>query len=365
MTRRNSANSDYFFISLTFILAIFGLVMLTSASSDIAKLRFGDSYYYLKHQLVYGFALGLFGFTLGYVAYYRFWEKLSLTLLIVNIILLGLVFTPLGVNIKGAERWLNFGGISFQPSEIIKLTFLIYLSAWVSKNQIRHLSFFKGLLPFLILLGAVSFLLVLEPATTTAVLIFTASMIVYFMGGAKFRFIAGSIILAIIGLATIIYVTPYRLQRVMSYINPQQDSLGSGYHINQALIAIGSGGITGIGYGNSTTKLKYLPEPIGDSIFAIVSEELGFVGSIALIATFLMFVWRGLMIAKNAKDHFGQLLVTGFIALMGLQVFVNIGAISGLIPLTGVPLPFISYGGTSLAVFLTMCGIIVNVSKYR
>jgi len=365
MSHRNSANPDYFFISLTFILVIFGLVMLTSASSDIAKLRFGDSYYYLKHQLVYGFTLGILGFTLGFFAYYRFWEKLSLVLLIINIILLGLVFTPFGVNVKGAERWLNIGGLIFQPGEIIKLSFLIYLSAWLGKNQIRHLSFFKGLLPFLILVGAVSFLLVLEPATTTAVLLFGASMILYFMGGAKMKFIIGTVLLALIGLVTIIYLTPYRLQRVISYINPQEDELGSGYHINQALIAIGSGGITGVGYGNSTTKIKYLPEPIGDSIFAVIAEELGFVGGIAIIGIFLMFVWRGLLIAKNSRDNFGQLLVTGFISLMGLQIFVNIGAISGLMPLTGVPLPFISYGGTALAVFMTMCGIIVNVSKYK
>lgn len=363
--RQIRSSPDYVFVSIVIILLVFGFVMLTSASSDLAKLRFGDSYYYLVHQLVYGLSFGAFGFFIGMFAYYRVWEKIAVFLLIINIILLLLVFTPLGVSVKGAERWVSIGGITFQPGELIKLSFLIYLSAWLSKGKARKLSFFKGLLPFLILIGSMSALLIMEPATTTAALLFGAAMLTYFTAGARVRFLVGSAVIAALALGTIIFITPYRLERVLSFINPSRDELGASYHINQSQTAIGSGGIAGAGYGKSTTKLNLLPEPLGDSIFAVIAEELGFVGGIALIAAFLAFVWRGFDIAKHARDGFGRLLATSFISLIGLQVFVNIAAISGLIPLTGVPLPFVSYGGTALAVFLTMSGIIVNISRYR
>jgi cell division protein FtsW len=339
--------------------------MLTSASSDLAKVRFGDGFYYLKHQLLYGFAVGLIGFLFTSFFYYRVWEKISVLLLILSLGLLVLVFTPLGLKIYGSERWLNLGGITLQPGEIVKLTFLIYLAAWVSKNKMRRRSVSEGFLPFLTLVGVVTLLLVMQPSTTTAVLIFGASLLTYFTAGARFRFLIAALFLSVLAFSLLIYFTPYRLERVLSFLNPEADQLNKTYHINQALIAIGSGGLTGVGFGQSTTKLKYLPEPLSDSIFAVIGEELGFVGSLFVIIAFLIFVWRGLMIGKRAPDDFGRLMVTGFISLIGLQAFINIGAISGLIPLTGVPLPFISYGGTALAVFLTMGGIIVNVSKYR
>ncbi|MEK7630160.1 MAG: putative lipid II flippase FtsW [Patescibacteria group bacterium] len=364
--RLSRTNPDYFFIALTGILVIFGLVMLSSASSDLAKNKFGDSYYYLKHQILYGFSFGLAGFIFSIFVHYRWLQKLAPYFLVFNILLLLLVFIPsLGIKVLGGERWLNIGFFSFQPSELLKLSFFIYLAAWVSKTETRSKSFLEGFLPFFVLIAVVMVILLMEPATTTAILIFGASLIMYFSAGARIKFLALSLLLVVLSISTLIYYTPYRLERVLSFLHPETDQLGSSYHINQAFIAIGSGGLTGVGFGKSTTKLKYLPEPIGDSIFAVIAEELGFIGAISLVIVFFLYVFRGLMIARASPDNFSKNLVTGFACIVGLQAFINIAAISGIIPLSGVPLPFISYGGTALAVFMTMSGIILNISRYR
>lgn len=360
-----SSSPDFVFLGFLAIIVVFGLVMLSSASSDLAKTQFGNSMYYLEHQMINGLGLGIIGFLVGYFVYYRVWEKFSLFILLGGIVSLLLVFTPLGIHIKGGDRWINIGTFSFQPGELMKLTFLIYLSAWVGKSQDRSKSITGGLVPFSVLIGAVMLLLILQPATSTAALIFGASLLTYFVAGARPKFFVLLALVGALALSLLIYFTPYRMQRFATFLNPEQNQLTTGYHINQALLAIGSGGITGVGFGKSTTKLHYLPEPIGDSIFAVIAEELGFIGAFSLIIFFLAFVWRGLKIAAHAPDGFGRLMVTGFICIIGLQTFVNIAAISGVIPLTGVPLPFISYGGTALAVFLTMSGIIANVSRYR
>jgi len=362
---RPKTSPDYTFIIVVGLLVIFGLVMLASASSDLAKEQFGNSYFYLKHQLIYGLSFGILGFAVTSFVYHQRFRKIATILLIINIVALILVFTPLGMNIKGATRWLEIGGFSFQPGEFLKLTFFIYLASWLSKKKSRTESFGAGLVPFLILSGSVTFLLIIQPSTTAAAILLIVSLAIYFMSGAKIRFIIGSILLGVFVLSLLIYLTPYRMQRITTFINPEAEPLGSSYHINQSLNAIGSGGLTGVGYGQSTTKLNYLPEPIGDSIFAVIGEELGFIGAIGLLLLFLILTWRGFIIAKNTPDVFGRLLVIGFTSAIALQTLVNIGAISGFIPLTGVPLPFISYGGTALVVFMTMSGIIVNVSKYR
>lgn len=363
--KRGTSSPDYLFIALLFILVVFGLVMLTSASSDLAMQKFGNSYYYFNHQLLFGLLPGVIGFIIGMLFYYRAWEKWAVLLLLLNIALLILVFTPLGFHANGGDRWLNFGSFTFQPSELLKLTFFVFIAAWMSRNKERSRNFREGFLPFLVLTGSVVLLLLLEPSTTIAALIFATALIVYFVAGARIRFLAVAVLCAALGLSLLIYFSPYRFARVITFLNPQQDQLGSSYHINQALLAIGSGGFTGVGFGKSTTKLNYLPEPIGDSIFAVIAEELGLVGALFVVIVFLLFVWRGIMIARASPDGFAQLLVICFVTLIGLQAFVNIAAISGLIPLTGVPLPFVSYGGTALSVFLTMSGIIVNISKYR
>lgn len=360
-----SSSPDYAFVIFLAALVIFGLVMLASASSDLSQSKFGDSYYFLKHQILFGILPGLAGFLIAIFFNYQTWRKWGLPLLILSIVFLLLVFTPLGFEAFGSERWVNIGGFRFQPGELVKATFLLYMAAWMSKSQSRSKSFAEGFLPFLVLIASVLIPLVLQQATTTAVLILVATLTMYFAAGAKIRFIALFALLAALAIISLIIATPYRMQRITGFLNPSSDPLGKTYQINQTLMAIGSGGIFGVGYGQSTTKLHYLPEPIGDSIFAVIGEELGFAGSIALIIFFLLFVWRGLTIARAAPDLFGRLLGIGFMTMVGLQAFIHIGANSGLIPLTGIPLPFISYGGTALAVLLTMSGLVVNISMRR
>lgn len=363
--KRLSGNIDYAFITFLFALTVFGLVMLASASSDLARAQFGSSLYYVEHQILYGLLPGIVGFFIGLFVDYHLWAKYSVYLLILSVVLLLLVFTPLGFHALGSDRWLHFGPLSFQPGEVVKFTFTIYAAAWLAQGKARAQSFLKGLLPFGLLLGSVLLPLILQPATTTAVLIAASALAMYFTAGAKIRYIGLVVLVGALAFVALLFITPYRLERVTGFLNKQSNTLSTNYQINQALIAIGSGGLWGVGYGRSTTKLHFLPEPIGDSIFAVIGEELGFVGAGGLVLVFLFFIWRGLRIAKNAPDTFGRLMVTGFMTIIGLQAFINIGAISGVIPLTGVPLPFVSYGGTALAVLLTMGGVTTQVAMRK
>ena len=364
-TLRSTGSPDYTIIFCIASLVIFGLVMLASASSHLGKLKFDDSYYYLKHQLLYGLSIGIIGFLAASKIYYRYYEKIAIILLVISIVLLVLVFTPLGIDSGGAERWLKLGPLSFQPSETLKIAFIFYLAAWLGNNLKRTKSFGRGFLPFLIVSAIVSGLLVKQPATSTAAMLMAVGLIIYFVSGARLSYILAAVTAGVLALAIIVLITPYRLTRIMSFLNQDANPQVEGYHINQAKNAIGSGGLWGVGYGQSTVKVKYLPEPIGDSIFAVVAEEFGFAGSFTLIMVFLILSFKILWMSRRVRDKFAQLLLIGFGSLIALQAFVNIGAISGILPLTGVPLPFISYGGTALAVFMTIGGIIVNISKHN
>lgn len=369
---KKGGRPDYVFISCVVLLVVFGLMMLSSASSDLGKIKFNDTYYYLKHQLLYGLSLGLAGFLTASFIHYRFWQKLALPLLLISVFALILVFTPLGLSHSGANRWLNLGPFSVQPAEFLKFSFIIYLSAWLSSKKGgvgRQKSFLTGYLPFLIISGLVAFLIIKQPATTTVAIIMVAGLIVYFVSGARMFFVFGTIFLGLLGLALIVTTSSYRFERIETYVktlfnSETVDSQSQGYHLEQALTAIGSGELTGIGFGKSTAKFKYLPEPIGDSIFAVIAEELGFIGAVILIAAFMILFIRGIIIAKKSRDQFAVLTTVGFISIIVIQTFIHIAANSGALPLTGVPLPFISYGGTSLAIFLTMTGVIVNISRY-
>src|SRR3989344_3331365 len=361
---RKKRGADYIIVSCVIILTAFGLVMLSSASSNLGQAKFGDSYYYLKHQIFYGLSFGILGFFIGSRIYYRRYEKFAFAFLIISLILLGLVFTPLGFKTKGAARWLSLGPVTFQPSEIAKMAFVLYLAAWLGRRPERQVDLFKGFLPFLLVLGVLSGFFLRQPATSSAAIIILTALVVYFASGARWKYIFWLILLVALAFLVVTYFTPYRWDRIVNFIQPESDIGKGGYHLNQALNAIGSGGLWGVCYGQSIAKLKYLPEPVGDSIFAIIAEELGFVGAIALLLAFFSFIMRVFLMARKYPDKFGQLILAGFGTLLALQVAINIGSISGLIPLTGVPLPFISYGGTALAVFMTMGGIVVNISKY-
>lgn len=356
---------DYFLIVLIILLAIAGLTILASASSELGKIKYNDSYYYLKHQLINGLAVGIVGFLVVAKLRYQHYRKVALILLLVNIALLSLVFTKFGVKSGGASRWVALGPVTFQPSEMLKITFIIYLAAWLTNPKMKRSDgLIEGLLPFAVICGFIGALLLLQPATSTVVILLGSGLVMYILSGAKWRYVFATIGLGIVALAGIIYFTPYRLQRITTFLEPAKDIRGAGYQVDQARTAIGSGGLWGMGYGQSTSKASALPTPADDSIFAVAAQELGFAGAGTIVILFGMLVFRMLWLARGLRDRFGQILLVGFACIIGLQSLVNMGSISGLFPLTGVPLPFISYGGTALAVFLTMCGISVNISKY-
>lgn len=363
MARRKGQNFDYVIAVSIALLLIIGFVALASASSDLGKLEHDDPYFYLKHQVLYGLSIGVLGFLMGFYLDYKKYKKISPILFFLGIAALVLTFTPLGTSAGGASRWIEIGPLTVQPSELLKLFFIGYLAAWLAGSRSdRQRSMTEGLLPFLSISGLVALLLLIQKSTSAAVILMVGAFVVYFVGGADKKHIVATIGIGLALLVGVVVATPYRLERIKTFLDPSAEVQGSGYQINQALTTIGSGGLTGVGYGQSTIKTS-LPERIGDSIFAVVAEEFGFIGSIFLILIFFALVTRAFLLSKRVKDQFGKLLLVGFGTILGIQAFVHIGGNSGLIPLTGVPLPFISFGGTALAVFMTMGGIMLNISK--
>jgi len=350
-------SSDYWLAILALSLTLFGLLMVYDASVVEAYRKFGDKYFYLKNQLQWaaiGFLM-LFGF--ARINYHRL-QKLAGIGMIISLVLLFLILIPgLGIKVMGAKRWLKIGPLSLQPAELIKLTFVIYTAAWLSKK--------RPLFPLILVTVLVLALILLEPDLGTAVVVIGTVFLVYFASGGPLLY------LTIIGLfggligSGLIWFFPYRRERLLTFLDPARDPLGASYHLRQILIALGSGGFFGLGLGKSRQKYEYLPAVTTDSIFAVIAEEIGFIGSTILIFFFLLLLWRGIKIAKQAPDRFGQLLAIGIISWLGIQTIVNLGAMVSLLPLTGVPLPFISYGGSSLVTSLTAMGILLNISQYR
>lgn len=347
------------------VLILGGLVILASASGEVGRIKFNDSYYYLKHQVLYGLSIGLLGFLAGYFLNYQRIKKFALPLLIFNLFLLAMVFIPkIGLTSGGASRWLQFGPLSFQPAELLKLSFIIYLSAWLTGRTNRTNSFWNGFFPFLIISGVTAGLLFLQPATSTVMILLLSGGVIYFLSGAKLRYVGAAALICLAVVGSLIIFTPYRFNRILGYFNKSADTQGINYQANQAIIAIGSGGVSGMGYGKSTAKANFLPAVVDDSIFAVVGQEFGFIGSGLLVILFGMLVFRLFWLAKHTRDNFGKLILVGFGMIIAFQSFVNMGSLSGLLPLTGIPLPFISYGGTALAIFIAMGGISLNISKY-
>ena len=306
--------------------------------------------------------IGMFAFS---IIPYNKLEKITVPLLITAIILLVLVLVP-GVarDIGGAKRWIRFGGFGFQPSEFAKFCFILYMAHSISTRQDKIKTFMYGMLPDMIITGILFVLIYKEPNLSTATLVGSTYLIMYFLGNGSIKKLSW---IGAIGLATavsLIFTASYRLRRLLAFLDPWENAHGSGYHIIQSLVAIGSGGIFGYGLGQSRQKFFILPERHTDFIFAIICEETGLIGGLFILILFLILIWRGLYIATHAPDLFGFLLGAGITSVIGLQVMVNIGVVLSLIPTTGVTLPFISYGGSSL-VFLAMgVGILLNISKY-
>jgi cell division protein FtsW len=272
------------------------------------------------------------------------------------------IFGSLAYGFGGAYRWIKLGPLTFQPSEIIKLVFIIYLAAWLDKRQYEIRSFSAGFIPFVIILGTVFFLIMKQPdlGTASVVVLIAASM--FFVAGANLFQIFGGVIVASFFFWELIKRSPYRLSRLMVFFNPS-DTLGKAYHINQALLAIGSGGLWGRGFGQSIQKHLYLPQPATDSIFAVICEELGFIRALFIPLIFIIFAWLGFTVASKAPDFFGKMLAIGIVSWIIFQAVINIGTMLAIFPLTGIPLPFISYGGSSLVISLAAMGILLNISK--
>lgn len=346
-------------------LLVFGFAMLYSASVAVGIDRFGDSLYYVKKQAV-ALLVGSVALYLGYRIDYRLWQKWSFMLLLGSLLLLLAVFIPgIGIHGQGAQRWIDVGFYTFQPSELVKLTLIIYLSAWIAERGERAIRDVRtGAIPFISVMAILAFLILSQPDLGTLLIISFIGLALFFVGGAKLTHVAAIISAGIFGVLVAIKAAPYRLARLTSFLNPAADPQGAGYHISQALIAVGSGGFFGRGLGHSRQKFLYLPEVTGDSIFAVIGEELGFVFSAALLVLFVLFFWRALVIARNASDTFGKLIAIGIGTWITAQAFINISAMLAILPLTGMPLPFISYGGSSLIVCMAGLGILLHIAKH-
>lgn len=361
---RSYHRQDYYLAITTFLLVVFGLIMVASASVVQSFEATGSNNYYLFRQG--GFALaGLFVWWLLQKIDYHIWKRIATVGLIVALSLLVVVFIPgLGVEAGGARRWIGIAGQTLQASEIMKFALIVYLAYWFEKKGQKISDFYSTFLPFILLFGFIFLLIIQEPDMGTAVLLALVAGTMYLAAGATWGQI-GTLIAAGFGIVILlIQKADYRLKRLLTFLNPGADPLGTGYHINQALLAIGSGGLFGLGYGHSRQKYNFLPAAASDSIFAIIGEELGLIGTVFLvILPFAIIVWRGLAVARRAPDMFGRMLALGITAWIGLQALLNIGAIVGLIPLTGLPLPFISLGGSSLVIVLAASGVLLNISK--
>jgi len=355
---------DYPLILITAILVAFGLLMVFSATT-VESLHYGDPMFYFKKQIVYVFLGGLAMFA-GYKIDYINYKKYSgLGLLITGLMLLVVFLPVMGRSAGGAARWIDLGFFSFQPSEIAKIAVIIYLADALSKKGEKIKSFLTGLLPLLMVVGFLCVLILAQPDLGTVISIFLISMSMLFISGADWRHLLSIMFFSGIGIFTLSFLSPYKWRRIIAFIDPWNDPRGTGFHIIQSLIAIGSGGIFGFGLGNSRQKFMYLPEQYTDFIFAIVCEETGLFGAFLLIIFFIAFVSRCFRICRSAPDKFSMLLAGGIASYIGIQAFINMCVATSLLPTTGIPLPFISYGGTSLIITMFSVGILLNISTYK
>lgn len=348
---------DKRFLYIALGLVFFGIAMVFDASSADSARTFGDIFFFAKRQIIW-VTLGLITFFICSKIKYTFWQKHAISLFILTVILLILVFIPgLGVQALGAKRRIGLGEIGIQPSELAKLTLSIFLAASLSRKA--------NIKRFFVPVGIIALLVVLQPDLGTTIILSGLAFAIYFASGASLVHISLLGMAGILIALALSLTSDYRRERVMSFLNPHNDPINSSYHIRQILIALGSGGLFGLGIGQSRQKHLFLPEPATDSVFAVIAEELGFIGAAALVLVFLYLIWLGYKIAINAEDEFGKLLAVGITSWIGIQTFVNLAAMVALVPLTGIPLPFISYGGSSIIVLFGATGILLNISKYR
>lgn len=357
---------DRTLLSIVAILVCIGFFIFSSASLGLLARDGAHFSSVALNQVLFGIVGGSISLYIMSSIHYRTWRKYAFYIFLASVCITLFVFIPgLGFSHGGAQRWISVGPLSFQPAELLKLGFIIYVATWLSGMKDNVHLFLKGTLPFVGIVGGIAVIMLLQPDTDTFLIMAASAVAMFITAGGRIRDVALMALTGILLLAVLALTRPYIMERLTTFFDPSIDPQGSSYQINQSLIAVGSGGVLGRGYGQSIQKFEYLPEPIGDSIFAVYSEEFGFIGSVVLVLLFAFLTFRGYRIATHAPDLFGMLLVVGFITLIVTQAFLNISAMLALAPLSGLPLPFISHGGTALFSTLTSIGIVLNVSKYQ
>ncbi len=354
-THKPEVDKTLFYLILS--LVVIGLVFVADISAPQALNFFDDKFHFIKQQVVWA-TVGVLAMIIISNIHYSFWKKLAVPIFFTTVILLVAVLIP-GISLKalGARRWISVGSINFQPSEVVKLALALYLAKVADSKITKPLAFF---IPLAIVCG----LIMLQPDLGTTLVVGFIGITQIFVSGVPIVYFLGSLFAGILGVIVLIISSPYRRDRLMTFLQVGADPLGKEYHIRQILLALGSGGLFGLGIGQSKQKYLFLPEASTDSIFAAIAEEIGFVGSIALIVLFAVFIYRAFKISEKAPDLFSKILALGITAWIGGQMILNISAMTALTPLTGIPLPFFSYGGTSLSMILASCGILLNISRY-
>lgn len=363
--KRENTSFDYLLFFVFILLVCSGLLMVFSSSMVLSTYFYKDGLYFFKKQ-IFSFFLGIIFFTIFLKLRLNFLEKISSLLLIISIIFLIAVFIPgIGKEIKGVNRWIDFGPFSFQPSEMAKFSLILFLSSSLSKRREKIKNFFQGLLSYLLIFSLIFILVMEEPNLGTAFIILVIFFVMMFAGGVRVSHLILLSLLGVIAVGLFIKKENYRIERLKAFYTPLDDIQDTDYQAWQSLIALGSGKLKGMGLGQGRQKYLYLPQPHTDFIYAMIGEEFGFIGTVTVIILFLLFFWRGCLIAVRAPTLFASLLSFGLTFYIVFQGFLNMAVVIGLLPVTGVPLPFVSYGGTSLILAMSSTGIILNISEYK
>lgn len=355
---------DFILIIVTLLLLTIGMIMVYSASAVWASYKIGDSFFFAKRQLLFA-GVGVIAMFLIMKIDYWTWRTYSKVILLVCFLLLILVLIPgVGMVRGGARSWIGVGAFSIQPSEFMKFAMIIFLAKFLSEKQKVITTFKQGLLPALSFVFLAFGMIMLQPDLGTGTVMVGTCIVMIFVAGARIFHFAMLGLIGVAGFVGLIASAPYRMKRITSYLDPWSDPLGSGFQIIQSLLAIGPGGLFGLGLGQSRQKFLYLPEPQTDFIFAILAEELGFIGGSFVLLLFSLLLWRGIRVALGAPDSYGTFLAVGIVAMIAIQVMINVGVVTGLMPVTGITLPFLSYGGSSLTLMLMAVGVLLNISRH-
>ncbi len=362
----NLKSGDFLLVLFTMILVLFGLIMVFSASYYYSISHSGSPYSYLLKQgmwIVVGFVFMMLGATVDYRKYN---SRFALIALGISFVLLLLLMTPLGVTTNGATRWIKLGPVTVMPGELAKLAVIVFTASFLSRDTRRIRSFLRGILPLLLVAAVFGGLIMKQPNLSTAITVCGIIFSMMLVAGLKWRYCIGAVGAGALGVVAILMTNNgHWHKRLTSFMDPFADPLGDGYQVVQSLLALGSGGLTGVGLGKSVQKNLYLPEPQNDFIVAIIGEELGFIGLMVLLAIYCLFIWRGIHIALNAPDQFGMLLASGIVLMVAIQVILNIAVVTSSMPPTGINLPFISYGGNALLIFMFSVGVLINISRHE